>query len=208
MTETILTAPRRRKRSSHLALTTAMAAAGLSLTACDQPWDASAAQQKPVEAVAYANLDECKTADAVPDAECDKAFEAARADDEKRAPRYAAVGDCEAAYGAGNCVPRGYNNGGSGWFTPMLTGFVIGRMLDGGGRPYYNGTGLYRDNNGYVTSYGGRLNRDYYSGRTVVARDGIDLNAPRAAPTKVQSRTAAISRGGFGGRSSGYHFGG
>ncbi|MDB5452617.1 MAG: surface protein, partial [Caulobacteraceae bacterium] len=147
---------RRRKRSNTLTLTTAMAATGLALTACDPAQDQAARQ--PVEAVAYADLNQCKIANEVPDAECDRAFAAAKVDDEKSAPRYEERASCEEAYGPGNCVPRGYNNGGGSFFTPLLTGFVIGRMLDGGGRPYYTGTGLYRDRGGgYLTGYGGRL---------------------------------------------------
>lgn len=203
MTADEKTADRRRKRSSTLTLTTVMATAGITLSACDQPGPTAA--NKPVEAVAYANLDQCKAADEVPDAECDKAYAKARADDEN-APKYAERASCEDVYGAGNCVPRG---SGGGWFVPAMTGFVIGRMLDGG-RPYYTGTGLYRErDDGYVTGYGGRLGRDYSSGRTVIQRGGLDPDlAVRSTPGKVQSRTAAVSRGGFGGRSSGMHFGG
>jgi uncharacterized protein YgiB involved in biofilm formation len=202
-----ITPIRRRKRSTTMTLTTAMAATGLVLSACEEP--APAPRQEPVEAVAYMDLNQCKVANEVPDEECDKAFAAANADHDKAAPRYEERASCEEVYGPGNCVPRGYNNGGGSFFTPLLTGFVIGRMLDSGGRPYYGGTGLYRDYRGdYVTGYGGRLDRDYATGKTVVSRSGIEPSpAVRSAPAKVQSRTAAVSRGGFGGRTSG-HYGG
>lgn len=202
----------RRKRSRTLTLTTAMATAGLSLSACDQPWDSGS--HKPVEAAVYASLDQCKASGETPAAECDKAFAAAQADDAKHSPRYDARDTCEDVYGAGNCVPRGYNNGGGSWFGPLLTGFVVGRMLDGGGRQYYRGSALYRQddrygNGGYVTPWGGHVGRDYSTGRTVVERSGIDPSpAVRQAPAHIQSRTSAISRGGFGGRMSGAHFGG
>ncbi|CAN5207468.1 DUF1190 domain-containing protein [soil metagenome] len=197
--------PRRMKRSAALALTTAMASAGLALTACDDGPDK--APKQPVEAIAYANIDECKTKNQVPDAECDTAFATALADNDAHAPRYEAQSSCEDVYGPGNCVPRGYNNGGGGgWFAPMLTGFVIGRMLDGGGHPYYRGTGLYRQyDGGYVTGYGGRLNRDYSTGRSTIDRSSIDPpDSVRHTPPKMQTRTSVVSRGGFGGGSRSY----
>jgi uncharacterized protein YgiB involved in biofilm formation len=197
---------RRRKRTATMTLTSAMAATGLVLSACEEP--APTARQEPVEAVAYTDLNQCRIANEVPDAECDKAFAAANADHDKAAPKYEERASCEEVYGPGNCVPRGSSGGGS-FFTPLLTGFVIGRMLDSGGRPYYGGAGLYRDSRGdYVTGYGGRLDRDYSTGRTVVSRSGIEpAPAVRQAPAKVQSRTAAVSRGGFGGRTSGRYGG-
>ena len=188
----------RMKRSTSLTLT-AMAGAGLTLSACDQH---ALPPPQPVQAVAYASLDQCKLSKEVPAAECDKAFAAARADDGAHAPRYAERSTCEDTYGPGNCVPRGSGGNGS-FFTPLLTGFVIGRMLDGGGQPYYRGTGLYRDNGGgYVTGFGGHLDRDYRTGRTSIDRRSIDPPAAiREAPPRVQTRTSVVSRGGFGGGS-------
>lgn len=202
----------KRKRSQTLKLTTMLAgAASLSVGACDDAppatkWDASAGREQ-VEALQYASLDACKAADEVPDPECESAYQAAVADD-KNAPRFSDAKSCEDIYGQGQCVPRGY--GGGSFFTPLLTGFIIGQMLDGGGRRYYRGTGLYRQDGfygggGYVTGWGGQVNRDYRTGRTVVSRDAIEPSRSiRQAPPKVQSRTTVVSRGGFGGGSRGF----
>lgn len=200
----------KRKRSASLKLTTMLAgAAALPLAACgDQPavqWDQnSVAQGEQVEALRYNTLDACKAANEVPDSECESSWAAAQKDDAEHSPRYAERSTCEDVYGPGNCVPRG--SGGGSFFTPLLTGFVIGRMLDGGG--YYRGTGLYRGNDGYYSTWGGRLDRDYGTGRTVITREGIDPpDVVRNAPPKIQTRTSVVSRGGFGGGRSYAHSG-
>ena len=197
-----------RKRSASLQLTTMLAgAASLTLAGCDDPgsqasWDPNRGEQ--VEAFSYKTLEECKAANEVSDQQCETFYAAAQKDD-KNAPRYEARASCEDVYGAGNCVPRSQAGGGS-FFTPLLTGFVIGRMLDGGG--YYRGTGLYRGNDGYYSTWGGRLGRDYGSGRTVITRESIDPpDAIRNAPPKMQTRTSVVSRGGFGGGRSYAHSG-
>jgi len=189
------------KRSSSLTLTTMLAGASLTIAACDDPpaaanWNqGSVAQGEQVETFQYADLASCKTANAIPDAECDTAYAKAVEDNDKSAPRFEAQATCEETYGAGNCVPRSANGGGS-FFTPLLAGFVIGRMLDGG----YRGTGLYRDRDGYSTGWGGRLGRDYTTGRTTISRQSIDPpDAVRQAPQRMQTRTSVVSRGGFGG---------
>lgn len=199
--------PPPRKRSSSIALTTMMAgAASLTVTACDSTpaqWnDANAARGGQVEAFQYASLEACRTADEVPDAECEQGFAAAQQDHAANAPRYEDRATCEDVYGDGNCVPRG--SGGGSFFTPLLTGFIIGQMLDLDGRRYYRGTGLYRRSDryggGYVTGWGGTLDRDYRTGRTVISRQSIDPpDAYRQAPPKMQTRTSVVSRGGFGG---------
>lgn len=212
------TEPRRRKRSTHLALTTMVAgAAGLTLQSCDDPppptgpeWNAPAATGEQVRALRYQTAEECKVANEVPDPECDAAWSAAQSDHARSAPVYSDRPACEDIYGAGNCVPR--NTGGGNFFVPLLTGFVIGELLDVNGRRYYRGTSLYRQREdsygyggGYVTGWGGYLGRDYRTGSTTIARGGVEPPpAVRDAPPKVRTRTAVVSRGGFGGGGRGY----
>lgn len=192
------------KRSSSLTLTTMLAGASLTVAACDDTpaaarWDQnSVAQGEQVETFQYADLDSCKTANQIPDAECDTAYAKALEDNDKAAPRFEAKATCEETYGEGNCVPRG--SGGGSFFTPLLAGFVIGQMLDGGGNRYYRGTGLYRGRDGYTTGWGGKLGRDYATGRTTIGKYGIDPpDSVRQAPPRMQTRTSVVSRGGFGG---------
>ncbi|MBU2134938.1 MAG: DUF1190 domain-containing protein [Alphaproteobacteria bacterium] len=200
------------KRSRTLTLTSLMASASLTISACDSapqaPSQEVAANKDPVEAFAYMTLDQCKAADQVSDAECETNYQAALKDDQTNAPRYDKQATCEEVYGPGQCVPRASSGGGS-FFTPLLAGFVIGRMMDGG-NPYYRGTGLYRRDDGYrgggyYTGYGGMLGRDYSTGRTVIGRQGVDPPpAVRQAPARVQTRSAVVSRGGFGGGGRSY----
>lgn len=198
------------KRSSSLTLTTMLVGASLTIAACDDApaasqWNnASVAQGEQVETAQYATLADCKSADVIPDDQCDTAYAAALADNDKTAPRFSAQASCEDVYGAGACVPRSEQGGGGSFFTPLLAGFVIGQMLDVNGNRYYRGTGLYRESDrrggGYVTGWGGRVNRDYASGRTSIGRYGVDPpDTIRQAPPRVQTRTAVVSRGGFGG---------
>ncbi|MDP3174526.1 MAG: DUF1190 domain-containing protein [Phenylobacterium sp.] len=197
------------KRSRKLVITSLMAGAGVSLTACGpdagNTWTAPSAQVQQAEqgemvnAYTYATLQACKDANEIPDTACDDGARVAIQDQEKAAPRYAEQATCEEVYGAGQCVPR--NGQGGSFFTPLLTGFVIGQMMNGG----FRGSALYRDqrDGGYYTPYGGRVQTDYATGRTQVGARGIDPpDAIRQAPPKVQTRTSVLSRGGFGGRMS------
>jgi uncharacterized protein YgiB involved in biofilm formation len=210
----------RSKRSRQVAMTSLMCGAGISLVACDAPppeqlsqWQdppAQVEQGKQVAAFAYPTVEACFTANDMSDDECRNAALAAIKDHETAAPRYDARESCEDVYGAGQCVPRNSQSGS--YFSPLLTGFVVGQMLNGG----FRGTGLYRDqrDGGYYTGYGGKLGSDYRTGRTQIGVRGIDPpDAVRSAPPKMQTRTSVVSRGGFGGRmsSSGYgggHWGG
>lgn len=183
------------KRSRTLVLTSLMAGTGVSLTACDAN-DAG----PPVDATSYASVAECRAAGDVPAAQCDTAYAQAQAANAENAPRFDDRQTCEEQYGAAQCVPR--NNGS--FFTPLLTGFIVGQALSnfGGG---YRGAPMYRDRNGNFFGGGGvPFGRDYVSGRTRIGSNAFDPAA--RAPTRVQSRSSVVSRGGFGG--GGRSFGG
>jgi uncharacterized protein YgiB involved in biofilm formation len=197
----------RLKRTRHLVLTPLMALAAVNLTACgDQSpsdavtWDDSftEASDETVPALTYASADACKTADEVPDADCDTAWVTAQQDHAANAPRYGDKADCEAEYGVGKCETRTSSGGGS-FFMPFLTGMIVGQMMNPGGGAYYRGTGLYRDRYGRLsTPYAaGGLYRDPVSGRTQVPRSSIEPpTAARQAPPAA-SRSRVVSRGGF-----------
>ncbi len=184
------------KRSKTLVLTSLMAGAGVSLTACD----GADVGGRPVDALSYATVAECKASGAVPSATCDSAYTQAQAANGQNAPRFEARAMCEEQHGVGQCEPR--NNGS--FFTPLLTGFIIGQALNniGGG---YRGAPMYRDRDGYYGGAGGRISRDYVTGRSQIGANAFNPNA--RAPARVQSRSAVVSRGGFGG-GGGRGFGG
>ena len=202
------------KRSRHIAMTSLMCGASVSMAACDDAPTRLAQWQEPpakveqgqqVDAFAYPTVQACFDANDMSDDACREAAMAAIKDNEASAPRYDARETCEDVYGAGQCVPRSGQSGS--FFTPLLTGFVVGQMLNGG----FRGTGLYRDqrDGGYHTGYGGRLGSDYRTGRTQIGVKGIDPpDAIKSVPPKVQTRTSVLSRGGFGGRMSGSSYSG
>ena len=201
--------PRRRLRSSGLALTGLMAGTAMSVSACDgtpaaTQWGDPPAASREVEAKTYASLDDCKKSGDMTAEQCQTAYDQAQKESASNAPKFGDQQSCEERYGVDQCVPRNNGSGGS-FFTPLLTGFIVGQALSnmGGG---YHGAPMYRGRDG--TFYGGSgypLSRDYVTGRTRVRTDSF--NAPEMrAPTRVQSRSSVISRGGFGG--SGRSFGG
>ena len=189
---------RKLKRSRVLHVSSLMATASFSLAACGSPQRVPAPEPEPT--LAYQSLDECKAANDIPDNECDAALAKAQQEAAKPAPRYATREECEGQWGPSQCQPN--NNGGS-FFTPLLTGFIVGQMLNGGG--YRGGGPLYRDREGRLSNGygGGYAYRDYRTGKTLAnAREHGDV--ARQAPTRVQSRTTVVSRGGFGGGGRGY----
>lgn len=194
------TTMRRLKRSRVLQVSSLMATAGFTLAACGSP-----AQNVPVEesepALAYTSLEECRTADVVPDAECDAALAEAQRQAAETAPRYGNRETCEATWGTSACQET--RSGGGSFFTPLVAGFVIGRLLDGG--RYYGGGPLYRDREDqYSNGFGGGYTyRDYRTGRRLTnAREHGPIAGQ--APARMQSRTAVVSRGGFGGGGRGF----
>lgn len=202
----------RLKRSRSLTLTSLMAGAAVSVTACDNTpavtqWGdpPAAAAGKAVEARTFTSLDECKASGDFTAEQCETSLAEAQKASAENAPKFGDQQSCEERYGVDQCVPRSNNSGGS-FFTPLLTGFIIGQALENMGGRGYRGAPMYRDRNG--TYYGGGgypLSRDYVTGRTRVRSDSFDAPTRAQAPARVQSRSAVISRGGFGG---GRSFGG
>jgi uncharacterized protein YgiB involved in biofilm formation len=193
------------KRSRSLTLTSLMAGGSLTLSACggdaaapavqwgeDPPAATASADQ--VEAANFATVENCISSGDFTEAECREAYAAAQADNEANAPRFGDRQTCEEQHGVDQCVPR--NNGS--FFTPLLTGFIIGQALDGFGSRRYYGRPYYTDRRGAYLPGGQRLGQSYVGGGYRVNRDA--LAPPRAtAPTRTQSRSAVVSRGGFGG---------
>ena len=203
--------PRRRLRSSSLALTGLMAGTAMSISACDDggsaaQWGDPPAATREVEAKTFASLDDCKKSGDMTAVQCDAAYAQAQKDSAANAPKFGDQQSCEERYGVDQCVPR--NNGGGGsFFTPLLTGFIVGQALNNMGGGYY-GAPMYRDRNGnYFGGAGGMLSRNYTTGRTQIGSDAFNP-AARSAPARVQSRSSVISRGGFGGGFGGRGFGG
>lgn len=188
------------KRTRKLVLTTLMAAGGVSLTACGDNGADNVRIDHPgptTDAYAYSTVQECKDKNEVPDDACEKAEKNAQ-DDDKKTAQWNDQASCEDVYGQGQCVPRAAANGNGSFWGPLITGFVVGRMLDGG----WGGRGMYRDwrDGGYYTAGGGRVWTDYSTGRTRIGQKSFDAPDVIRPPEKVMTRSSVISRGGFGGR--------
>ncbi|USU03427.1 DUF1190 domain-containing protein [Sphingomonadaceae bacterium OTU29THOMA1] len=198
MSDTII---RRRKRSAAAGLTAVGAMAMLS--GCEpQPDNEQISRQRygaPTEVAAFDSVAECKASGAFAAVTCNEAAEAAAKEDPKTAPRYAEKNLCEDQFGNGNCFAR--SDGGSSFFTPLLTGFMIGRLLDG---PGYRYSGLYRDrrSNTIYTGGGAWLFNGGYGGRGYGYQVGSRAVTAPVTTQRIQTRSSVVSRGGFGGRVS------
>ncbi|MES2725076.1 MAG: DUF1190 domain-containing protein [Pseudomonadota bacterium] len=197
--------PRPRKRSGAVTLTSLMAGSAISISACDSAPPATqwgdppaASSGRTVEASSFTSLADCTASGSFTAEQCSTALAQAQKDSAENAPKFGDQQSCEERYGVDQCVPRSSQGGGS-FFTPLLTGFIIGQAMNNLGG--YRGAPMYRDRDGGFTGGSGYpVSRDYVTGRTRVNSDSFD--APRAsAPTRVQSRSSIISRGGFGGGS-------
>jgi uncharacterized protein YgiB involved in biofilm formation len=203
---------KRRKRSSAVALTGLMAGSAFTLVACDDPGSATqwgddppaAVSGQKVDASSFASLDECKASGDFTADQCQTAYDEAQKASAENAPKYSDRQSCEERYGVDQCVPRSQANGGS-FFTPLLTGFIIGQALEGMNNRGYRGAPMYRDREGnYYSGSGYPVSRDYFSGRSRVRQDSFDAPSRYESPARVQSRSSVISRGGFGGGSRGF----
>lgn len=170
------------KRSSTAALLL-MGVAPLMLTACGDSQPQTAVKEQ-----AYANIGDC-TAAGNPQADCQRAFDQAQASSAASAPHYKTREDCIKEFGPDMCQPRSDAREGSFW-GPLMTGFVLGRIFDGGSSRYYGAEPLYRQRDGqdYRPSSGGAWSGSFGSSR------GSSSGSTDAAG----SRAVTASRGGFG----------
>lgn len=197
MIDTSLPLPRRRKRSRLVRLTTMTAVAGgaTMMSACDGPVD----HGPPVEVAAFETVGECIRSQNFTEGQCQTAQESAAKASAAEAPRFEDSKTCEEEFGVGRCVPATANN--RSYFSPLLTGFMIGQMLNSGSGGYrYAPLYRRRDDGDYYTGGGARLSYGYGANRYYAGSSALET--PRSTP-RVQSRSSVISRGGFGGRSSG-----
>lgn len=139
---------------------------------------------------------------------CREAFEAAQAQADEVAPRYATREACEAEFGEGQCATR--QHAGGSFVGPMMAGFVLSQMMGGrgaamapgaaptaGAAPAAAAAGAARGTPAFLSNQSGWLRPQAGPGGTAaLARTGLQ---PDRAPT--------VSRGGFGragaGRSTG-----
>lgn len=190
--------PIRRKRSAAAGLTAVGALAMLS--GCDGTPDQQQQFGPPTEVSAFKTVDECVASGAFAKVTCENAAKEAANTDGKAAPRFDEKSLCEDQFGSGQCLAR--NEGGQSFFVPLLTGFMIGQLLDGGRGYRYQPLYRSRQDDRYYTGsgawlYGGGSGRGMH--RYQVGSRAI---TNPVTTQRIQTRSSVVSRGGFGGRSS------
>ena len=191
--------PRRRMRSAAAGLTAIGTAAMLS--GCDPSPEELSRKQfgPPTEVAAFNSIADCVASGDYNEQQCVDAQRAANNDDNRTAPRFSDGNLCEEQFGKGSCTPR--SDGGQSFFSPLLTGFLIGQLANGGGYRY---GGLYRDSrdNRFYTGSGAWLYNGGYGGRGYRYQVGSKAITQPVTTSRIQTRSSVVSRGGFGGRAS------
>ncbi len=92
----------------------------------------AAGAQEGFQTLAFANLAECKDSQAVTALTCEAEYAKASQQSVEDAPKFEALSDCEAEYGASQCRPAMWN--GANVFIPALAGVLIARSLANAGQ--------------------------------------------------------------------------
>jgi len=164
-------------------------AIGIAVTAL-----ASCSSQEEVSVVS--TPEECVATTGLTLVECQAAYQKAQAEAARTGPKYTSNSQCESEFGGGQCI----RSGSGGFFMPMMTGFMIGRMMSGSSS--YRGS-TYNP----VYRYSGRSssmnNRIMTADGTVIGKAGqrsyqVNKSAMKSKPTVMRT----VSRGGFGAMAS------
>lgn len=164
----------------------------LPIAACDPNKPSTEQSVGEQDVKIYSSTEAC-AADADP-ATCEAARTQALAEHREKAPRYASAEQCRTENK--ECEEVRTSSGGS-YFMPMMMGFMMGRMLGGGGYGF-GSRPVYTDSQGYANTTGRRLGVP-----TIPSSGGMTtVRAPVTAGGDIGTRTATVSRGGFGGTAS------
>ena len=188
------------KRSKTARLIMMVPAASLVLTGCGE---------KPVDVQVFNTPDEC-AAYYNPPEQCQAAFNEAAALHPQVAPRYSSKQECETDFGNGQCetapvIARNpeqqQNQQSSGYFMPMMMGFMAGQMFNRGGMagtPAQQTANATRSPVANQPLYKSRDDRSTFrtASNTAVA---TQPGTTRIQPSAVQPKPATLARrGGFG----------
>ncbi|MFH0782875.1 MAG: DUF1190 domain-containing protein [Pseudomonadota bacterium] len=148
------------------------------------------------EAVKVVNSpEECVKTSGLTLVECQAAYQKAQAEAERTGPKYKSTSECESEFGSGRCT----QSRSGGYFMPMMTGFIMGRMLSGGN---YGGSG-YNPVYQYNGPNSAQHNKIMTADGTIIGKPGqnsyrVDNSTLKTKP----SVTRTVSRGGFGATAS------
>ncbi|WP_312041593.1 DUF1190 family protein [Erwinia sp.] len=152
----------------------------------------------------YQNADDCSTANPGKSEQCTTAYNNAKKEAEKTAPKYASREDCVAEFGEGQCqqAPKqagvGTTNAesqqsGSFWM-PLMAGYMMGRLMGGGAgfaqQPLFTSRSPNSLARGQFVDASGKSFGAATPGRT--------MNVPKTALAPKPATTSTVTRGGFG----------
>lgn len=150
----------------------------------------------------YQNVDDCSKANPSNSAQCTAAYDAAKKEAEKTAPKYASREECVAEFGEGQCTQAPAQAGmaaqpqqsGSFWM-PLMAGYMMGRMMGGGAgfaqQPLFTSKNAASPANGkFVDATGKSYGPATAGGRT--------MTVPKTAMAPKPATTNTVTRGGFG----------
>ncbi|MBV7259507.1 DUF1190 domain-containing protein [Erythrobacter crassostreae] len=196
---------KRSKRSSKVALTTMAAiGGGAMLSACGGEPAAPVANAitkdtNQTEVQVFENIFACAKETGKTREECDQMRQEALAKADEEAPRFAALQDCEAQYGAGQCVEAAAGTeetqGERRHFSPFVVAWFSSNR-NASGPLFKNKAGGYQSANGSRVSFAGQPGKYTTSNRA--------FERPKSVP-KVKPASRLAKKGGFGGRSTGWN---
>lgn len=153
----------------------------------------------------YQNAGDCSSANPGKSEQCTTAFNNAKKEAEKTAPKYATREDCVAEFGEGQCQQTPAQAGvgttnnaesqqsGSFWM-PLMAGYMMGRMMGGGfggqQQPLFTSRAPNSPANGKFVDASGKSFGAATPGRT--------MNVPKTAMAPKPATTSTVTRGGFG----------
>lgn len=174
----------KKSRSIRLAL---LGSATMVLAACGED------DQVPKDAKFFSDMKDC--AGVYSESVCLDAKTQSERDYLAQAPRFSRKEECEKEFGAGNCeTPQAStaSSGGTGFFMPMMMGYMLGNMM-GGNRfnaPVYRGV----DNSAVMARNGKFLNVGSFAG----------AGASSATAFRPATQVTPVSRSGFGSKAASY----
>ena len=196
------------KRSRTLTLVL-MAPAPLMLAGCDN------APEEQMRKGFYTDVAAC-VADGNAADVCQRAHDAADKTNATNAPKFKTKEECIAEFGD-LCRERAVSTGGgeAGFWSPLMTGFLISQLLSSGRPSYFDASPIYRlrsgqyaqydDNRGGYGGGGGGSYGSYSSGGGSTARSyrSVDITPNRAVTVSRSGfGSVAAARSGWGGSSS------
>lgn len=151
----------------------------------------------------YQNADDCSAANPGKSAQCTTAFNNAKEEAVKTAPKYATREDCVAEFGEGQCQQAPAQAGvgttnaesqssGSFWM-PLMAGYMMGRLMGGGmgqQQPLFTSKNPASPANGKFVDATGKSFGAATPGRT--------MTVPKTALAPKPATTSTVTRGGFG----------